>query len=76
MVEKCGQKVTPIVEKNKELLIGTSVVNFDETGVRVESSTQGVHNSSNDKYTYLTVNKKRGQEGIEDNGVIQNFGGT
>ena len=76
MIEKCGQKVTPIVEKIKELLIGSSVVNFDETGVRVEGSTQWVHNSSNAKYTYLTVNKKRGQEGIEDNGVIQNFGGT
>ncbi|MBQ9219661.1 IS66 family transposase [Succinivibrio sp.] len=76
MVEKCGQKVTPIVEKIKELLIGSSVVNFDETGVRVEGSTQWVHNSSNAKYTYLTVNKKRGQEGIEDNGVIQNIGGT
>ena len=74
MVEKCGQKVTPIVEKIKEILTGASVVNFDETGVRVEGSTQWVHNSSNDKYTYLTVNKKRGQEGIEDNGVIQNFG--
>ena len=76
MVEKCGQKVTPIVEKIKELLIGSCVVNFDETGVRVEGSTQWVHNSSNAKYTYLTVNKKRGQEGIEDNGVIQNIGGT
>ena len=76
MVEKSGQKVTPIVEKIKELLIGSSVVNFDETGVRVEGSTQWVHNSSNAKYTYLTVNKKRGQEGIEDNGVIQNIGGT
>ena len=76
MVEKCGQKVTPIVEKIKEILTGASVVNFDETGVRVEGSTQWVHNSSNAKYTYLTVNKKRGQEGIEDNGVIQNFGGS
>ncbi len=76
MVEKCGQKVTPIVEKIKKILTGASVVNFDETGVRVEGSTQWVHNSSNDKYTYLTVNKKRGQEGIEDNGVIQNFGGS
>jgi len=45
MVEKCGQKVTPIAEKIKEHLTGSSVVHFDETGVRVEGSTQRVHNS-------------------------------
>ena len=64
------------MQKIRELLIGSKVVNFDETGVIVEVSTQWVHNSSNEKYTYLTVNKKRGQVGIADNGVITNFTGT
>lgn len=76
MIEKCALKVKPVVQKIRELLIGSKVVNFDETGVRVEGSTQWVHNSSNEKYTYLTVNKKRGQVGIADNGVITNFTGT
>lgn len=76
MIEKCALKVKPVVQKIRELLIGSKVVNFDETGVRVEGSTQWVHNSSNEKYTYLTVNKKRGQVGIVDNGGITNFTGT
>ena len=76
MIEKCALKVKPVVQKIRELLIGSKVVNFDETGVRVEGSTQWVHNSSNGKYTYLTVNSKRGQVGIADNGVITNFTGT
>ena len=76
MIEKCAFMVKPVVQKIRELLIGSKVVNFDETGVRVEGSTQWVHNSSNGKYTYLTVNRKRGQEGIADNGVITNFTGT
>ncbi|PWM83745.1 MAG: hypothetical protein DBY31_01235 [Succinivibrio sp.] len=76
MIEKCALKVKPVVQKIRELLIGSKVVNFDEAGVRVEGSTQWVHNSSNEKYTYLTVNKKRGQVGIADNGVITNFTGT
>lgn len=59
MIEKCSLKVKPVVQKIRELLIGSKVVNFDETGVRVEDSTQWEHNSSNEKYTYLTVNKKR-----------------
>lgn len=76
MIEKCALKVKPVVQKIRELLIGSKVVNFDETGVRVEDSTQWVHNSSNGKYTYLTVNRKRGQVGIADNGVITSFTGT
>lgn len=76
MIEKCALKVKPVVQKIRELLIGSKVVNFDETGVRVEGSTQWVHNSSNEKYTYLTVNRKRGQVGIADNGVITKFTGT
>lgn len=59
MIEKCALKVKTVVQKIRELLIGSKVVNFDETGVRVEGSTQWEHNSSNEKYTYLTVNKKR-----------------
>lgn len=76
MIEKCALKVKPVVQKIRELLIGSKVVNFDETGVRVEYSTQWDHNSSNEKYTYLTVNKKRGLIGIADNGVITNFSGS
>ena len=40
MIEKCALKVKPVVQKIRELLIGSKVVNFDETGVRVEVSTQ------------------------------------
>lgn len=76
MIEKCALKVKPVVQKIRELLIGSNVVNFDETGVRVEGTTKWVHNSSNEKYTYLTVNSKRGQIGIADNGAITNFTGT
>ena len=36
MIEKCALKVKPVVQKIRELLIGSKVVNFDETGVRVE----------------------------------------
>ncbi len=76
MIVKFALKVKPVVQKIRELLISSKVVNFDETGVSIEDSTQWGHNSSNEKYTYLTVNKKSGQVGIADNGVITNFTGT
>jgi len=44
MVEKCGAKILPVVQKIKRILTGSSVVNFDETRVIVEGSTQWVHN--------------------------------
>lgn len=56
-------------------LFQTIYVNFDETVVRLEDSTKWVHNYSNEKYTYLTVNKKRTGR-YSDNGVITNFTGT
>ncbi|MEG0855491.1 MAG: transposase [Terrisporobacter sp.] len=49
--------------KIKELTINSSIVNFDETGTRVNKKTKWVHNASNSQYTYLTVEDKRGYEG-------------
>ena len=59
MIEKCALKVKPVVQQIRDLLIGSKVINFDETGIRVEGSTRWEDNSSNEKYTYLTVKKKR-----------------
>ena len=37
MIKKCALKVKPVVQKIRECLIDSDVVNFDETGVRVGS---------------------------------------
>ncbi len=70
MIRKCASKVNPIMQKVREILQGSDVVHFDETGLYVEGKRFWAHNSSNDKFTYITVHKKRGVEGIEDNGVL------
>ena len=46
------------------------VVNFDETGARVDGKTLWVHNASNSEFTHLTINEKRGQEGMDSGGVL------
>ena len=76
MVSRCASKVGPTLEQIKELLIQEKVVNFDETGVRVNGRLRWVHNSSSNNFTYQTVHEKRGYEGINDNGVMPNFHGT
>ena len=76
MVSRCASKVGPILEQIKELLIQEKVAHFDETGVRVNGRLRWVHNSSSNNFTYQTVHEKRGEEGINDNGVMPNFHGT
>jgi transposase len=58
------------------MLVGADVANFDETGTDVNGKTIWVHNSSTADLTYQTISKKRGQPGMEDNGVLPDFKGT
>ena len=71
MVKKCAQNIKNTVDTIRQKVIDSAVGHFDETGMRVEGSTMWVHNSSTEQYTYLTVHKKRGIEGMEANGVLR-----
>ena len=75
MVKKCAQNIKNTVDTIRQKVIDSAVGHFDETGTRVEGSTIWVHNSSTEKYTYLTVHKNRGVEGMKDNGVLTEFHG-
>ena len=73
MVKKCAKKVGSTLETIKSMLIGAKVANFDETGTDVSGKTIWVHNSSTPGLTYQTINAKRGQTGMENNGVLTEF---
>lgn len=75
MVNKCASVVKPAVEKIRDILRKENVVHFDETGIRVNGKLNWIHNSSTDKYTYQTIDPKRGKEGIDNNGVLPGFNG-
>ena len=76
MVSKCAEKVGKVLRKIKKLIEAGHVGHFDETGARTGGELHWVHNSSTDKYTYQTINKKRGKDGIDDNGVLLLFAGV
>jgi transposase len=57
-------------------LIGSEVVGFDETGLRVAGKLHWVHCARTDKYTLVTCHRKRGTVGIEDLGVLGRFCGV
>lgn len=75
MVAECADQLTSIIEEIKSQLTVSTIVHFDETGTRVNGKTLWVHNASNANYTYLTVEDKRGHEGITSSGVLSHFNG-
>lgn len=75
MVSKCAQKVGDTLETIKSMLMGAKVANFDETGTDVNGKTIWVHNSSTSELTYQTIHARRGQVGMEGNGVLPGFSG-
>lgn len=73
MVSECAGRLMSTINEIKERIIDSPIVNFDETGTRVDKSTKWVHNSSNSQYTYLSVEDKRGHEGITSSGILPKF---
>jgi transposase-like protein len=71
-----AEKCKPILNEISEKLKNSSILNCDETSVRVNSKKQWLHTASNNYATYNTVNEKRGKDGTDDNGILKDFQGT
>jgi transposase len=75
IVSNCAHTLDGINEDIRHKLIQAEVINCDETGTRVDGKTAWVHNASNSHYTYLTIDEKRGQEGMDSGMVLPDFKG-
>lgn len=75
MVNDCATKLVSVVEKIRDAISTEPVVNFDETGTRVDKQCMWVHNASTSLYTFLTIEENRGQIGMDASGVLPNFHG-
>jgi transposase/uncharacterized coiled-coil protein SlyX len=67
--------VEPATEATRGQLIGAEVLNNDETGMRVEGGLRWLHVAGTDRLTYYGVHRKRGKEGMDEIGVLPEFGG-
>ena len=68
-------KVKPALKLIRQKLSETPLVHCDETGTNIDGKLHWVHNVSNGSYTYMTVSKKRGYEGIKSTGVLPDYHG-
>lgn len=75
MVSRCSSALDDVLETIRQGIAGTSVAHFDETGTRVDGKTFWVHNASDHQYTWLTLNRKRGEQGIREGSVLPDFSG-
>ncbi len=75
MVTECAGKLSLVVEGIREKLLKSPIIHFNETGTRVDNKTRWVHNASNSDYTFLTIENKRGYEGMKSSNVLPHFSG-
>ena len=69
--QEMEEQVTPVNAAVKEHLIETDEpVHCDETGVRVEGKLWWTHVASTEQATYLEVHSKRGQQALDEIGIL------
>jgi transposase len=73
---ECASEIGTAAEKIREQLISSPVANFDETGIRVNGKTQWLHVACTPTLTHYSVHGNRGQEGLNDNGILPEFQGV
>ena len=70
MVTRCAESLKDTYERIRLKMIMLGLIHCDETGSRVGGKTCWVHVASNQDYTYLTINQKRGQIGMDAADVL------
>lgn len=80
IVETCQEAAERVKSVNqaikKYLTTLSKVVNFDETGLRIQTKLRWLHVACTSKLTYYEVHTKRGQEAMQAMGILPDFRGT
>ena len=73
--KRFAENARPILEKIKTEVKKAKVINNDETGINNQGNLWWIHTASTPELTYMTAHPKRGEEGINDNGVLLGYTG-
>ncbi len=72
----CYENLQQTEKEIREQLIQSAVINNDETGIRCQGQTQWIHSASNEQYTLYGIHHKRGNQGIDALGIMENYLGV
>ncbi len=73
---RCHERLEPIEAAIKQAISKAGVVNFDETGMRIETKTHWIHHAGTESLTYYAHHQKRGREALEAIGILSEFRGV
>ena len=73
---ECFQNLEEFENVIREKLLASPVINFDETGMKIEGKRHWLHVASNEKYTCYFAHTKRGAEAIDAMGILPKFKGV
>lgn len=73
--EVCAAEVEPAYQHIRKQLIKSDVVNFDETGLRVNQKLHWLTVASAPGLTCYNIHPKRGEQGLTDSGILPEFHG-
>ena len=76
MVSNFAEEVKDKVSEIKSAILQAPIVHFDETSIKVDKENHWAHVASSSSLTHIHVSSKRGKEGMEEGGIIQNYTGT
>jgi transposase len=75
LTKGCYKKLEEYETHIKQILTSSPVVHFDESGLRVIQELNWLHVASTETLTHYEVHKKRGQEAMNDMGILPVFKG-
>ena len=73
--EAVSAEIEPSLQAVQGQLLASDVVHFDESGLRVEGQLNWLHVASTATLTYYIVHSKRGQQAMDDMGILPKFRG-
>ena len=73
--EKCYTELAHTEYQIKQAIIANDVIHNDETGIRCQGKNQWIHSSSTKKHTHYSIQEKRGKQGIDAIGILNNYQG-
>lgn len=71
-----SEQIGPAIDAVSTQLKQSTVVNFDESGLRVKGKLHWLHVASTDRLTHYDIHAKRGSDAIDDAGILTEFSGT